>query len=161
MAAQPALDIDILKTSQQNILALVHYTFPRSTGVVNLTDFTYVTSATSGDPIYNSTLTVTSLETAQVTGDKVLKYNRVDISKEGPLLLPAGSVIVTHLESIFGSLLASELTTSTLAGELEGLVVTAKPTSSLYIGSFEITVETSVFNVNTLLSGDELDGFGV
>lgn len=149
--------LDPLITPVQNILDLIHHTYPLSIDVIDVTNYTFVASAKLDDPVHNSTLTVTSLPTAPTQGTRTQSYNRVDISRTRVQLIEGETVagrVYTDLQLHEDP---TEIIVVPHATDPLVSVVSAVDTSLLYTGTFEISLP--VPDINTIIDGDPLDGF--
>lgn len=160
MPSQPTLNIDIQKTSTQNMLALINYTFPNATGLVNATDYTLTSTPLLNDPSFNTSLSVVALPAAPLSGSKTLRYNRIDLSLRGVLEFEDESTLEEYLSVEFGVLKDSELYVT--YNEDDSITYEATLDSNLYVGSFDVillTVNGGPIDINDLIEENTLDGF--
>lgn len=148
-------------TPEDNILQLIHTTYPKSVSLIDTTNYTFEARA-EGDLLsgHNSIVTITALPAADLTGIKELEFTRLAVD-ENPIDLPVGDGIETYTEDLSFPYVLSEFTISETPLE-NGIeyTLTANPTSLLYVGTHVVNVTfPDPETLDDVITGDGLEGF--
>lgn len=146
------LAYDPLKTAVQNMVALVHHTFPDTIDLVTENTVSFAATVRGDDPLKNSNVTITGT-TATLTGSKALSYNRV-VVPSADVTLAAGSSIDEYITSAG---LDFEVTHAPHETKAFTHVVTVVSTSLTHVGSWEVYIPSS--ELEDWVTGTELNGF--
>lgn len=159
------LEIDSDRSPIENIVALIHYTYPKAVGYIDTVNYTFE-AASAGDLTFGNTyLHITALPSATLTGSKSVEYLRRSI--DALEYEYTSGTIDTYEDSIEFPLLGNEDEewTRTSVEESDARVGTlytyaATADSLLYTGEFTVFVAAAApTTVEELIDGSTLDGF--
>lgn len=162
-----SLEINNALSPVENIVALIHHTYPASIGYIDETNYTFVASVIDPSEYGDTALTITALESASLTGKKEVDYYRYVIGK--PEQSTSAPDIATYEASEEFTLLGEEGVdwTRESVEENDGrtgtlYTYTATDDSLLYFGYFNVFIAAAgPVTVEEIVDGESLDGFTV
>lgn len=160
-----SLEINEVLSPVENIVALIHHTYPASIGYIDETNYTFVARGIDPSEFGDTILTITALETANLTGTKEVEYYRhhIDLGEQST----SAPDIATYEASEEFPLLGEEGMewTRTSVEENDGRIgtlysYTATEGSLLYTGEFSVFIAApEPETVEEVVDGESLDGF--
>lgn len=157
------LEINSSLSPIENIVALIHYTYPKSVGYIDTVNYTFTATEAGDLPFGNTNLDITALPSATLTGTKRVTYQRIDIHA-AELEFSAGTVADYEASEAF-KLLAHptewERTESVESDGRQGMLYTytAKVDSLLFTGYYRVFIPTPPpETVEEVVDGESLDG---
>lgn len=158
------LEIDNNLSAIENIVALIHHTYPNSVGHIDAENYTFTATEAEGLPFGNTNLVITALPSATLTGTKQVAYQRLDIS-DSELEFSTGDIAAYEAGQSFRLRGHSTEYERTEMEENDGrygmlYTYTANSNSLLYYGYFTVFIPTpQPETVEDVVDGETLDGF--